>query len=80
MLHEDAQLTKCAYVVKGITGILARNEILASDRYTGACTSGASDSTTFHSNRSYDYAFRCKATLSNTPDAQSSGIFMQHPG
>ena len=62
------------------TKISASNEIYLYFRYTGACTPGVSDSTTFHSNRSDGYGFRSKVTLSNTPDAQSSGIFMQHPG
>jgi len=91
-------------IIKEIIGILVSDEALPSDRYTGACTSGAPDST---ANRSYGYGFipgvlpstlagprslralvqnrsrrfcRCKAALSNTPDAQSSGISMKYPG
>ncbi len=67
-------------ITQGITGILESNEVLRVDCCTGPCTPGASDSATFRSNHSYGYAMRCKAALSNTPDAQSSGISMKYPG
>ncbi len=67
-------------IVKEVQSTLASDKVLLTDRYAGACTPGASDSTTFRSNHSYGYALRCKAALSNTPDAQSSGISMKYPG
>jgi len=50
------------------------------NRYAGICTPGAADCTAFRSKRSDDYALNSKAAHSNPPDAQLSGIFMQHPG
>ncbi len=67
-------------IIRGITAILESDKMVRADRYTGPCTPGASDSTTFRSNHSYGYALRCKAALSNTPDPQSSGISMEYPG
>jgi len=67
-------------IIQGITDILESGEVLRADHYAGPCTPGASDSTTFRSNHSYGYALSCKAALSNTPDAQSSGISMKYPG
>jgi len=67
-------------ITRGITGILESDKVLRADRYTGVCTPGAPDSTAFRSNHSYGYALSCKAALSNTPDAQSSGISMKYPG
>jgi len=67
-------------IIKEIKSMLASNNVLPPDRYAGACTPGASDSATFRSNHSYGYALSCKAALSNTPDPQSSGIFMKYPG
>jgi len=67
-------------IAQGMTGISESNGVLPADRCTGACTPGAPDSTTFRSNHSNGYALICKAALSNTPDAQSSGISMKYPG
>ncbi len=67
-------------IIERMMRLLASNKVIPEDRYTGACTSGVPDSTAFHSNRSDGYAFRCKATLSNTRDIQSSGISTQQPG
>jgi len=67
-------------ITQGMIGILESNKVLPTDSYAGPCTPGALDSATFRSNHSYGYALRCKATLSNTPDAQSSGISMKYPG
>ena len=39
-------------IIKEIKNILASNEVLPTDRHTGACTPGAPDSTAFRSNRS----------------------------
>jgi len=64
-------------IVKEVQSTLASDKVLLTDRYAGACTT---DSTTFRSNHSYGYVLRCKAALSNTPDAQASGISMKYPG
>ncbi len=65
--------------IEDIFRILAGNEMLPA-RFAGVCTPGAPDRTTFHSNRSYSYAFRSKVARSNTPDAHPSGSFMQLSG
>jgi len=67
-------------IIQGITDVLESDEVLRAGHYAGPCTPGAPDSTTFRSNHSYGYALSCKAALSNTPDAQSSGISMKYPG